>query len=83
MLKKELKFIIEYCDQIAADKRAKKVAVSMWNSTFKKYIDATMVTMEKCYLHGISGMITYYEENLLPRDAFFIYMNDIIEKIEH
>lgn len=78
-MKSEFYKIIEYCEAIKADERAKRVAVDMWKKTCERYITSVMSTMDKCRWHGIYGLISNYEQVNLPREAFFIYMKDVIE----
>lgn len=77
-LKKELYHVIEYAQTIKSDDRAKKLAVEMWKKTIEKYINSTMVTLEKYRLSGIQRFISNNEREL-PRDVFFIYMRDVID----
>ena len=79
-MKKEFYKIIDYCDDIKADERSKKVAVDMWKKSCERYIISEISTINKCRWHGIYGLITSYEAANLTRKEFFDYMNEVIEK---
>lgn len=79
-MKNEFYKIIEYCEAIKSDDRAKKVGAEMWKKTCERYIISVIPTVDKCRWHGIYGLISSYEVANLPREAFFIYMRDVIEK---
>ena len=56
-MKSEFYKIIEYCESIKSDDRAKKVGAEMWKKTCERYIMSVIPTMDKCRWHGIYGLI--------------------------
>lgn len=79
-MKSEFYKIIEYCEAIKADERSKKVAVEMWKKACEMNIASSKTELDRCRWHGVYGLITFYEQTNLSREAFFDYMNEVIAK---
>lgn len=79
-MKSEFYKIIEYCEAIKADERAKKVAVEMWKKACEMNIASSKTEVDRCRWHGVYGLITFYEQSNLSREGFFDYMKEVIEK---